>query len=159
GSYHMDGVLPVNKQVIVSAMLAGNRRLVGYTYSQKGENKVDVSVASTYVTEFFRAQAAKDRMTMASYPKAMEKLPKLVEETQKLLNEGVLPIPDLTFGKAGEMNQIYLATFGARSQALSDAWADLLGRRVIALSTVAGTYAIGTQQEDGLATRIGLHRP
>lgn len=159
GSYKLNGVLPSKKQVIVSAMLTGNRRLVGYTYTQKGENRVDVSVATTYVTEFFRAQAAKAGKTMGAYPDALTKLPKLVEETQKLLDDGILPVPDLTLGKAAEMNQSYLATFGSRSQALSDGWADLLGRRVISLSTAAGTYAIGTLQEDGIANRIGLHRP
>jgi sugar lactone lactonase YvrE len=159
GAYKLDGVLPARKQVIVSAMLTGNRRLVGYTYTQKGENKVDVSVATTYVTEFFRDQAAKAGTTMGAYTNALAKLPKLVEETQKLLDDGILPIPDLTLGKAAEMNQAYLAVFGSHSQALSDGWADLLGRRVISLSTAAGTYAIGTLQEDGRATAIGLHRP
>lgn len=159
GAYRLDAILPAKKPVIVSAMLSGNRRMVGYTYTQAGENRVDVSVASTYVTEFFRAQAGKAGRTMADYPEALAKLPQLVSETQKLLDAGHLPIPDLTLGNAKRMNQVYLSVFGSRSQALSDLWAQLLGRRVIALSTVAGTYALGVLQEDGLATGIGLHLP
>lgn len=159
GAYRLDAVLPAKKAVIVSALIAGNRRMVGYTYTQAGENRVDIGVASTYVTEFFRAQAAKAGRTMADYPDALAKLPALVAETQKLLDEGALPIPDLTIGKASRMNQIYLAAFGAKSRALSDGWAGLLGQRVIALSTAAGTYALGMLQEDGPATQIGLHRP
>ncbi len=159
GSYRLEGVLPPKKQVIVSALLSGNRRMVGYTFTQAGENRVDISVASTYVTEFFREQAAKAGKTMGDYAGALEKLPALVAETQKLLDDGSLPIPDLTLGMAGPMNQTYLAVFGSRSAALSDGWAALLGRRVVSLSTVAGNYAIGILQEEGPATRLGLHRP
>ncbi|MNK63936.1 NHL repeat protein [compost metagenome] len=159
GAYRLDAILPAKKPVIVSAMLSGNRRMVGYTYTQAGENRVDVSVASTYVTEFFRAQAGKAGRTMADYPEALAKLPQLVTETQKLLDAGQLPIPDLTLGGAARMNQVYLSVFGSRSQALSDLWAEMLGRRLIALSTAAGTYALGVLQEDGPATGIGLHLP
>ncbi|HEY9897871.1 MAG TPA: hypothetical protein V6D00_01705 [Pantanalinema sp.] len=159
GAYRLPEVLPTDKQVIVSAMLSGNRRMVGYTFSQKGENRVDVGVASTYVTEFFRAQAKKAGRTMGDYPGALEKLPALVAETQKLLDAGTLSIPDLTIGQAEAMNRTYLAAFGSRSKALSDGWAELLGHRLVALSTAAGNYAIGVLQEDGPATRLGLHLP
>ncbi|MNX47155.1 NHL repeat protein [compost metagenome] len=159
GAYRLPTVLPTDKQVIVSAMLSGNRRMVGYTFTQQGENRVDVSVASTYVTEFFRAQAKKAGRTMADYPGALDKLPALVAETQKLLDNGTLPIPDLTIGQADAMNKVYLAAFGSRSKALSDGWADLLGRRLVALSTAAGNYALGVLQEPGAATSLGLHLP
>ncbi|MBO9541262.1 hypothetical protein J7643_11795 [bacterium] len=159
GAYRLPTVLPTDKQVIVSAMLSGNRRMVGYTFTQKGENRVDVSVASTYVTEFFRAQAKKAGRTMADYPGALDKLPGLVAETQKLLDNGTLPIPDLTIGQADAMNKVYLAAFGSRSKALSDGWADLLGRRLVALSTAAGNYALGVLQDSGPATGLGLHLP
>lgn len=158
GEYRLPEALPSGKQVIVSALLSGNRRMVGYTFSQAGENRVDVSVATTYATEFFRAQAAKAGRTMGDYPNALAKLPAIVTETQELLDDGSLPIPDLTIGHAGAMNQRYLAVFGARSKALSDLWAELLGRRVIALSTAAGTYAIGTSQENATSA-AGLHLP
>lgn len=158
GEYRLPSALPSGKQVIVSALLSGNRRMVGYTFSQAGENRVDVSIATTYVTEFLRAQAAKAGRTMGDYPEALAKLPALVTETQKLLDDGSLPIPDLTIGQAGAMNQRYLAVFGSRSKALSDRWAELLGRRVVALSTAGGTYAIGTNQEDATGA-VGLHLP
>ncbi len=159
GAYSLDHVLPSKKQVIVSAMLSGNRRMVGYTRTQTGKNRVDISVATTYVTEFFRAQAAKAGKTMGDYPDALSMFPALVAETQKLLDDGSLPIPDLTLGMADRMNQIYLAAYGSRSETLSNGWASLLGRRVVALSTAAGTYALGVMQEDGIATRVGLHLP
>ncbi len=159
GEYRLPPSLPKGKQVIASALLTGNRRMVGYTFTKDGENRIDISVASTYVTEFFRAQAKQHGKTMADYANAMDKLPDLVRETQAMLDAGTLPLPDLTIGQAEAMNKVYLAAFGSRSKALSDLWADLLGSRVLALSTMAGNYSMGSIQEDGPATGMGLHSP
>lgn len=159
GSYRFDAALPSGKQVIVSAMLGGNRRMVGYTLSRDGTSRVDISLATTYVTEFLRAQAFLDNRTMADYPEALADLPSLVAETQKLLDAGVLPLPDLTVGNARAMNKTYLATLGSQSQRLSDLWAQALGHRLIAVSTVAGNYTLGSQEEPGLATQVGLNFP
>lgn len=160
GHYQFDKVLPEGAQVIVSALLAGNRRMVGYTMSAKGDNQVNVSVATTYVVEFFRAQAKAANKNMADYPNAMTALPALVQETQALLDAGKLPLPDLTIGNAGQMNKTYFAVFAAQSQTLSDQWAQLLGKRMIPLTTVAGNYTLGSEQKDGaLATSFGLNTP
>lgn len=159
GAYRLANVLPVKHQVLVTAMLSGNRRMVGYSLTQDGDNQVNLSVASTYATEFFRMMATKSKKTMASYPDAMVKLALITEETQKLLDSGKLPIPDLTIGKALAMNQIYLAAFGSHSQRLSDLWAEMIGRRLIALSTVAGNAELGTREEPGVATQLGLGTP
>lgn len=160
GHYKFEKVLPEKAQVIVSALLAGNRRMVGYTLSAKGENQVNVSVATTYVVEFFRAQAKAANKNMADYPDAMAELPGLVTETQTLLDAGKLPLPDLTIGSAGAMNKVYFAVFAAQSQALSDKWAKLLGKRMIPLTTVAGNYTLGSQQMSGVqATSFGLNTP
>lgn len=159
GDYQVPNALPANTQVLVTAMLSGNRRMVGYALAQEGDNKVNISVASTYATEFFRAQAAKSNKTMADYHGAMDKLTVIIDETQKLLDDGKLPIPDLTIGKALDMNRAYFAAFGSQSQRLSDLWADLLGRRLIALTTLAGNYALGSIQEPGSATEVGLNMP
>lgn len=159
GRYRLSAVLPANRPVILSALLAGNRRMVGYTIARDGENEVNISLASTYVTEYFRAQAAAGGKTMADYPQALSLLPELTAETQKLLEEGSLPIPDLTIGQAPRMNKGYFAVFGSRSKRLSDLWAQLLDQRKIALSTVAGNYSLGSIQEEGIATQLGLSRP
>lgn len=160
GSYRFDRVLPEGAQVIVSALLAGNRRMVGYTIAAKGDNQVNVSVATTYVVEFFRAQAKAAGKNMADYPDAMTALPALVAETQALLDAGKLPLPDLTIGGAGAMNTRYFVVFASQSKALSDAWAKLLGKRMIPLSTVAGNYTLGSEQKSGVAaTSFGLNTP
>lgn len=160
GSYKFDKVLPEGAQVIVSALLAGNRRMVGYTLAAKGDNQVNISVATTYVVEFFRAQAKAAGKNMSDYAQAMAKLPALVTETQALLDAGKLPLPDLTIGNAGAMNKTYFAVFASQSKTLSDGWADLLGHRMIPLTTVAGNYTLGSQQAAGVqATSFGLNLP
>lgn len=159
GDYMLSAAVPANTQILVSAMLSGNRRMIGYALTRHGDNKVNVGIASTYATEFFRMMATKSNKTMADYPEAMTKLAVIIDETQKLLDDGKLPIPDLTIGNAAAMNQRYLAVFGSQSQRLSDLWADLLGRRLVALSTIAGNYSTDSLQESGKATEIGLNSP
>lgn len=159
GDYQVPNALPSNTQVLVTAMLSGNRRMVGYALAQQGDNKVNISVASTYAAEFFRMQAAKSNKTMADYPGAMGELAVIIDETQKLLDEGKLPVPDLTIGQAAEMNRTYFAAFGSQSQLLIDQWSRLLGRRLVAITTVAGNYTLGSLQDSGVATEMGLNMP
>ncbi|HEY9854248.1 MAG TPA: SMP-30/gluconolactonase/LRE family protein, partial [Stenomitos sp.] len=159
GNYDLPLTLSAGKQVIVSALLSGNRRMVGYTLSKEGKNAVDVNLATTYVTEFLRAQAASTGKTMADYPKFLTRLPELLAETNKLLDSGDLPVPDLTIGASNSMNKTYFSVFGSRSQALSDLWADVLGRRLIAFTTAGGDYSGSMLEEPGPITQLGLAIP
>jgi|GEM_PF-3560076 hypothetical protein len=159
GDYTLPTVLPLGKQVIVSALLAGNRRMTGFTVTQTGANQVNLSVATTYVTEFLRAYAARQGKTMGDYPNVLQQLPAIVAETQAMLNSGLLPLPDLTIGNAAAMNKVYFAAFAANDQLLSNLWTTLLGTRLIGLSTVVGNYRVGSVQDPGPATQIALNNP
>lgn len=159
GSYALQAGMNAGMPVLVSVLLSGNRRLVGYTLSKAGENRVDVSLATTYVTEFFRSEAAHDGKNMSDYPRAMVDLPLIVERTRALFDQGLNPDPDLTLGHAAPMVHAYGACFGAKSKELSDLWADLLGRRYLAFNTVAGNALRGVTQEEGPATQVALNIP
>lgn len=159
GSYSLQAGMKAGLPVLVSVLLSGNRRMVGYTLSQAGQNKVDVSLATTYVTEFFRAEAAFDGKDMSKYERALVDLPLIVERTQTLFERGLNPDPDLTIGNSAAMVRAYGACFGSQSKELSDLWADLLGRRYRAFNTVAGNALRGATQDAGLATQVALNTP
>lgn len=131
-------VLPadVGMPLIVTAVLPHNRRLVGYTLlTREGSASLDVSLQSTYVTEFLRYEARKRKKTMADHD--VSKLPRIVELTRAMIASGDLPEdPDISIASIPSLVQAYLVAFATRNRALSDAWADLLGSRPLAVTTV-----------------------
>ncbi len=157
GRYDFPGGVPTGEVVIVNVILADNRREVGFTVSKGGKNVVDVSLATTYVTEFLRDRAARLGKTMADYELAG--LSKLTQLTETALAQGDLPVPDLAIGKIGEMNQAYALAVGLNKQKLGDAWADVLGARVLAVTTVAGNGESGLGGNGKAAKDAQLYKP
>lgn len=157
GRYEIPRDVPINQPVIVSLILSENRREVGFTVPKAGKNTVNVSLATTYVTEFLRHSAALDQRTMAAYP--LDKLADLTERTNQAMAGASLPQPTLKIADITSANMTYAMVIGNNVGGLGDAWAQMLGRRVMAVSTVAGTGAAGTSNNDVAAVSAALDLP
>lgn len=159
GSGHYDfGVgLPTNQVIIANVMLADNRREVGFAVVKAGQNVIDVSLATTYVTEFLRDRALKAGKKMGDYD--LTQLSQLTSLTQQALDNGDLAVPDLAIGKISDLDQAYALAVGLNKDGLGDAWAKVLGQRVLAVTTLAGTGDSGSAGDGGPATQAQLYKP
>ncbi len=157
GIYRFQSGFPRKVPVIVSAVLNGNRRVVGFTVPDDGNARVNLSVASTYVTEFLREAAGSDGKSMADYD--LKQLAALTETTQSLLESGELPVPELDVASIGDMNRTYAIAVGNDKGGLGDRWATLLGRRVVAMVTVAGSGEAGSSGDGKTGGKAEFYRP
>ncbi|HEY9724494.1 MAG TPA: hypothetical protein V6D47_21010 [Oscillatoriaceae cyanobacterium] len=156
GHYRFAFGVPLNKPVIVDVILPKNRRVVGFTVPGAGTSKLDVTLATTYVTEYLRQHASADGKTMADYD--LKQLPNLAALTQKALDAGELGVPDLSIGKIPDMDMAYSLAVGENLEGLGDAWAHLLGYRVLACTTIAGNGVIDYGGDGGPATDAQFYR-
>lgn len=156
GSYQIEGA-PGGKPIFVAALLDGNRRVVGYTHGEAGKLKLDVNVASTYVTEWLRAEARRAGKSLGAFP--LSSVDAIVQETGRMLGEGQLGLPDLTIGESVAMNRQYVVGMGARRPGLLDLWEALVGRRPLVVTVVAGSYLEGADGDGGPALKAQLSRP
>lgn len=144
GNYTFPVKIPPFLNTIVDVVLSGNRREVGYSIPAAGSNVVNVSVASTFVTEFLRLHANQDGRSMGGYPAGLTPLPNLTALTQQALNDGSLPFDPTPTGSLNIGNiptlldMSYALAVGENADGLGDAWANLLGYRINALATVIG---------------------
>jgi hypothetical protein len=157
GHYQFANGLPKAQTVIVNVMLNNNRREVGFTVAQAGQNVVNVSLASTYVTEFLRLRAGQDGKQMGEYD--LSQLPALAQLTQKALDAGDLALPDLGIGAIANLDQAYALAIGLNKDGLGDAWAKILGQRVLALTTYAGTGQNGSSGDGKQAIAAQFYLP
>lgn len=155
GVYRFVGSVPKKVGLIANAVLAGDRRLTGFTVVEDART-VDLSVASTYVTELLRQQAAADNQAMADYDVA--RLGNLVDKTQGLLQASLLDVPDLAIEHTDAMNRAYALAVGT-TQDLGDAWATFLGRRLLAMQVAAGSGHAGAMGDGGPAASAELYQP
>ncbi|MDB5099376.1 MAG: hypothetical protein JWM80_3797 [Cyanobacteria bacterium RYN_339] len=137
GKYRFQGGVPHKQPVIVSFVLPGNRRVVGFTVPETGTAKLDLSLATTFVTEYLREHALLAKRSMADFE--LGRLPDLAKRTSAALGAGDLPTPDLVVGHIQDLNQAYALAVGKNAQGLGDAWAKLLGARTLATATAAGS--------------------
>ena len=136
GRYRFAAGVPKQAPVIVNVILPENRRVVGFTVPEAGQNSLDISASTTYVTEFLRERAALAEKSMAAYD--LRQLPELAGRTGAAIAAGALEVPDLRIGRIADMNNAYALAVGQNVDGLGDAWAALLGTRTLAAVTVAG---------------------
>lgn len=137
---------PAEAPIIVTVLLPKNRRLVGFLMSRKGENHLDVDLASTVVTEFLRDQARLSHRTFGSYQALATELPEILRLTRSLIEDGSLRFRqkaddpedalDLSVNGLAAMRHAYVRAFAASNKPLSDAWKRLLGYRPLLLDEV-----------------------
>ena len=157
GFYVVPREVPINQPVIVNVVLSENRREVGFTVPKAGKNVVNVSLASNYVTEFLRHSSVIDGKTMAAYP--LTKLEDLTGRTNEALVSQSLATPSLRIADIASMNMTYAKVIGDNTNGLGDAWAEMLGRRVMAVSTLAGTGVAGSSADGSSALNAALDLP
>ena len=137
GKYRFSQGVPKLKPVVVNVILSENRRVVGFTVPTAGAAKLDISIATTYVTEFLRYAALSAGKTMANYD--LKQLPGLAQITGLAVDKGTLAVPDLNIGRITDMDMGYALAVGTNTEGLGDAWSQLLGFRIVASTTVAGS--------------------
>jgi len=135
-------VLGEGLDVIVNAVFAGNRRLVGHGTSRAGSNTIDLDLGSTYALELLRSEARRDGRTFVDYDAA--RLPDLVARARAAIASGSLgaDLDNLVVGRRRELAGDYAAALGHRRDDLAR-WATLLGRPLLPLVTLAGTFGYG----------------
>ncbi|HEY9897870.1 MAG TPA: hypothetical protein V6D00_01700 [Pantanalinema sp.] len=154
---------PAEVPVVVTVLLAQNRRLVGFTIPKKGANTYDVDLATTVVAEFLRDQARLAKRSMADYPALAIELPEIIRLTRELLTSEKMAVPDLGVNAIPGMRHAYVRAFGADNKALSDAWKRLLGYRPLLIDEVdaglsAGLNALSVHvAEDGSLYTAGFN--
>ena len=161
GSYAFDAA-PAGEPVVVTVLLAHNRRLVGFLIPGKGANVHNVDVATTVVTEFLRDQARLAGKSMADYPALEAELPGIITKTRALLASGKMALPDLGVNAIPAMRHAYVAAFGADHQELSDAWKRLLGYRPLLIDELdvgldAGLTALAVHVDGDDVYAAGLN--
>lgn len=134
--------LAENLPVVVNALFAGNRRLVGFTVSRRGANRVDLDVGSTYALELLRTEARRDGKTFSAFD--LSRLPDLVERARRAIADGLLGVDldRLVVGRQRALVGDYAAALADRRADLQ-AWNAILGRQLAPLVTLAGIYRYG----------------
>ncbi|HBN10191.1 MAG TPA: hypothetical protein DD435_16640 [Cyanobacteria bacterium UBA8530] len=146
GNYHFDKA-PGGVPVIVTVVGANDRRLVGFRKPLKDnrqtEQKIDVSLATTFMTELLRSQAKDQGLSMGDFF-SEPKLSHIVDLTQTLLDEGKLGtidvekgLPDLAIRNIPKLRNDYLMAFATQKDSeLSLAWSDLLKQKFLIVTSI-----------------------
>ncbi|MBM3275353.1 MAG: hypothetical protein FJZ00_09380, partial [Candidatus Sericytochromatia bacterium] len=164
GDFIFPNTITASADTIVNVILAGNRREVGFTLPVAGVNVVEISVSSTFVTEFIRQHAKRDGKAMGAYPGGMASLPRLTELTRAALDAGQLTFDGTATGSLnignieGSLNRLYGIAVGKNLNGLGEAWASFFGYRVRALETILGTGENGLA-DGGPATTVPINVP
>jgi sugar lactone lactonase YvrE len=156
GKYRFSQGVPKKKPVVVNVILSENRRVVGFTVPGAGSNELDISISTTYVTEFLRQIALEAGKTMADFD--LKQLPGLATLTTTAIEADHLAIPDLNIGKIKDMDNRYALVVGQNKDGLGDAWAKLVGFRTIAGTTLAGSGATDSGGDGKPATEGEFYR-
>ncbi|MBM3274467.1 MAG: hypothetical protein FJZ00_04905, partial [Candidatus Sericytochromatia bacterium] len=158
GKYAFKTGIPIGMSVIVNVLLAKDQREVGYTVPRSGgDNKVDISLATTFVTEYLRFRAGQAGKDMSYYELAA--LPELTERTEKALAAGELATPSLYIGEIGTMNNSYALAVERDVQGLREPWRKLLGNRLLVGWSVAGNGLMGSPRRNSIGRDTELTVP
>jgi sugar lactone lactonase YvrE len=149
GDFVFPNYIAASADTIVNVILAGNRREVGFTVPIAGVNTIEVSVPTTFVTEFIRLHAKRNGRAMGSFPGGMKALPKLTELTKGALGAGELAFDGTSSGSLNignietQLDRLYALAVGKNVNGLGEAWTEFLGFRIHALETILGTGESG----------------
>lgn len=157
GRYDFKYGVPEKQSVIVNVLLAKDQREVGFTVPKQGENQVNVSIATTYVTEYLRYRAREDKKDMGDYD--LTALSALTDLTEQALAAKELATPSLYVGDITQMNNQYALAVEKNIKGLRDAWKSVLGYRVLVGWAVAGNGLMGGSNSSKVATRTEMTVP
>ncbi|MBU6427531.1 MAG: hypothetical protein KGR26_00830 [Cyanobacteria bacterium REEB65] len=164
GRYSIANAVPLQSSVIVNVVLAHDQREVGFTVPQRGANSVNVSLATTFVTEFLRHRSQVDGVDMDTYPGTGPSalpttLTALTRATEQALTDGSLATPSLNVSDIPLMNQGYAVAVGNNADGLGDAWKQALGYKVIVGTTFVGDGDAGDSGDGKVATKAEVYTP
>lgn len=157
GQYNFKYGVPEDQSVIVNVLLAKDQREVGFTVPKQGDNQVNVSIASTYVTEYLRYRAREDKKDMGDYD--LTALSELTALTEKAMEARELATPSLYVGDIPQLTNRYALAVEKNVQGLGDAWRKVLGYRVLVGWAVAGNGLLGGSMSKKVATRTEMTVP
>ncbi|MNS21631.1 NHL repeat protein [compost metagenome] len=167
GNYRFDVAagsgFPLNKDVVVNALINGNLRMTGYMVPIDGENQLKLNLATTVTTEFLRGEAYRTGKSLRAFDKAL--FYQTVALTQQAMSTGdIEAVKTITNGTAtrqvGTFDLRLDHVFNLRNQyavaisaldklktsaskqaavkAISDNWKALFGYRPTAVTTLVG---------------------
>jgi sugar lactone lactonase YvrE len=167
GNYRFDVAansgFPLNKDVVVNALINGNLRMTGYMVPIDGENQLKLNLATTVTTEFLRGEAYRSGKSLRAFDKAL--FYQTVAQTQQAITTGdIEAVKTVTNGTATRQVGVFDLrldhVFNLRNQyavaisaldkaktsvsrmaavkAISDNWKSLFGYRPTAVTTLIG---------------------
>lgn len=146
GNYHFASA-PATDSVIVTVILANNRRMVGFVDTAATSSvSLNVDVGTTLTTEFLRKKARDAGVTMARFDVSQPTLQNLSTLSDGLLGSDLAidPNTDLQINAIPSLLAKYVVAIGSTaSSALSDAWK----------TELAGIYPGGQVPSGVLGTR------
>jgi sugar lactone lactonase YvrE len=157
GRYQLNAPVKQKDPLIVTVWLDGDTRLVGFRTAENGRVNIDVTEATTYVTEFLRSEAQARKKTMADFN--LTSLTQAIEKTEAIIDTPDLVFPDLKKTKREDLVRQYAVAVGKNINGLGDTWATILGERFLAMTTVAGTGNSGSSGDGGIPRDATLQTP
>jgi hypothetical protein len=168
GNYRFDitatNGFPLNKDVVVNALINGNLRMTGYMVPIDGDNQLKLNLATTLATEYLRADAYRTGKTLKSYNRDL--FYTTASMTQQAINTGDISAIktvknhdgtnvtvgtfDLRLDHVWNLRNQYAIALSAVSKAnatikaISDNWKTLIGMRPMAVTTIAGNGGFAT---------------
>jgi sugar lactone lactonase YvrE len=167
GNYRFDVAansgFPLNKDVVVNALINGNLRMTGYMVPIDGENQLKLNLATTVTTEFLRGEAYRSGKSLRAFDKAL--FYQTVALTQQAMSTGDIEavktitngtatrqvgVFDLRLDHVFNLRNQYVVAISALDQlktsasklaavrAISDKWKALFGYRPTAVTTLIG---------------------
>lgn len=180
-----DSGFPLNKDVVVNALVNGNLRLTGYVSPIDGENELKLNLATTVATELLRGEAYRSGKSLKAFDRT--KFYQTVNLTQQAINSGDIEAIktvrnhdganvtvgtfDLRVDHVFNLRNQYIVAISAVKKAntaikaISDNWKALFGFRPTAVTTLVGNGkfarvnpAFNDAYTDGLGGVEGDHR-
>lgn len=150
---------PLNKDVVVNALVNGNLRLSGYVSPIDGENEIKLNLATTVATELLRGEAYRAGKSLKDFDRT--RFYQTVSLTQQAMNAGDIvavktvtdhtgtsgPVGtfDLRIDKVYNLRNQYIIAISAVEnkanaalKAISDNWKAIFGFRPTAVTTLIG---------------------
>ncbi|MBM3267128.1 MAG: hypothetical protein FJZ01_05705 [Candidatus Sericytochromatia bacterium] len=162
GNFATPGVFPSGQAVVANALLARNRRLVGFGVA--GAVPARITIGSTFAFEFFRDTVGYRKLDAAALLSRDEVRQTIVGEGERadaiMAESGADPDAELTIGNGAVLGARYVARALAGNGPTFRAWSAVFPG-LYALTTLAGTFNLADNEPTQAvnATSLGLHGP
>ena len=161
GSYQFPSGFPVDKDVVVNAVMNGNLRMAGFVVPGAGGATLNLHLGSTMATEYLRGDAYRNDRSLKAYDQGS--FQQAAALTQSAVEAGTIVSVqeaddqtgttvtvgrfDLRADHTGDLRNQYVISFSAAAlgntllKQISDAWKAVLGERPAAITSLLGSGA------------------